>query len=152
MSSSSENGEELRQARDTGHYGYTLSYTVSFDAVRVKPQYLVPSSVVCCFYWRPCSCNLDDNRVRVNTKRLVRRSTLTTSAKTWRVMLVRVACFQIVSPVIDDGVDGHDLYLARVVEGHYFGKVLCFGFVLEHHRDRSRRRRRIRFSFSGVER
>jgi len=30
-----------------------------FRAVRVKPQYLVPSSVVCCFYWRPCSCDYE---------------------------------------------------------------------------------------------
>jgi len=59
----------------------------------------------------------------------------TTSAKTLRVIPVRVICFQIASSVIDDGIDGHDLYLARVVEGHYFGKVLCFGLVFEHHRD-----------------
>jgi len=61
----------------------------------------------------------------------------TASAKTLRVIPARVICFQIVPSVIDDGIDGHDLYLARVVEGHYFGKVLCFGFVFEHHRDRS---------------
>lgn len=46
-----------------------------------------------------------------------------------RLIPARVVCFQIVPSIIDDSIDGHDLYLACVVEGHHSG----LGVVFEHY-------------------
>jgi len=47
-----------------------------------------------------------------------------------RLIPARVVCFQIVPSIIDDSIDGYDLYLACVVEGHHF----VLGVLLEHYR------------------
>lgn len=70
-------------------------------------------------------------------------SALTASTEALCLVSARVVRSQIVSPIIDDGIDGHDLYLARVVKGHRFS----LGVAFKHFHDSGRR---IRSSFGGV--
>lgn len=62
------------------------------------------------------------------------RTGLTTSAKSMWLMPTRVVHFQIVPSIANDGIDGYDLYLARVVEGLHFS----LGVMFEHCRDSGR--------------
>ena len=70
-------------------------------------------------------------------------SALTASTEALCLVSARVVRSQIVSPIIDDGIDGHDLYLARVVKGHRFS----LGVAFKHFHDSGRR---VRSSFGGV--
>lgn len=127
----SENGERsgggFRSKRDSMvKYCFTWVNMVEMD-VNVKPQCLAPSTAAyCCLnLWI---------RVNTNTEAEQDTYTLATSTATLCLIPARVFRFQAAPSITDDGIDGHNLDLTRVLEGldAYFGFGL--GIALEHPR------------------
>jgi hypothetical protein len=94
---------------------------------RAKPQYLVPSSMVYYFCWRLCLWNLQPSGVRVSVQNPGALSVLTASTEASCLISTQVVRFQAIPSIVDDSIDGHDLYLACVVKGYPFGLGVVFG-------------------------